>query len=83
MINGNNIKQTIKLNNTYEMPSSGIKEILDKIDRFIVNMETFSKSYSNYSYEILLNNNNNDLWSAKIKITNGKQEGNRIPDSAI
>jgi len=65
------------------MPSSGIKEILDKIDRFIVNMETFSKSYSNYSYEILLNNNNNDLWSAKIKITNGKQEGNRIPDSAI
>lgn len=71
------------MNNTYEMPSSGIKEILDKIDRFIVNMETFSKSYSNYSYEILLNNNNNDLWSAKIKITNGKQEGNRIPDSAI
>ena len=71
------------MNNTYEIPETGIKEILDKVDRFIINMETFRKSYSNYNYKIVLNNNNNDLWSAKIKINNGKQEGNRIPDSAI
>jgi len=59
-----------------------LKEILDKIDKFVLNMETFKLKHSSYSYDILLNNNN-DMWSAKIKIKNGKQEGNRIPDSAI
>jgi hypothetical protein len=82
MISGNNIKKIIKLNNTYEIPGTGIKEILDKVDRFVTNMETFRKEHSNYDYKIALKNNN-DLWSAKIKITNGKQEGNGIPDSAI
>lgn len=45
-------------------------------------METFKQKHSNYSYKITINNND-DLWSAKVKINNGKQEGNRIPDSAI
>ena len=82
MINGNNIKKIIKLDNTYEIPEMELKNILDKVDKFVVNMETFKLKHSSYSYKIALKNNN-DLWSAKIKITNGKQEGNRIPDSAI
>jgi len=82
MINGNNIKKTIKLNNTYEIPEMEIKDILDKVDKFVINMETFKLKHSNYLYKIALKNNN-DLWSAKIKITNGKQEGDGIPDSAI
>ena len=70
------------MNNTYEIPETSIKEILDKLDKFVTNMETFKQKHSNYSYKITINNND-DLWSAKVKINNGKQEGNRIPDSAI
>lgn len=79
---GRNIKQKIKLNNTYEIPETGIKEILDKVSSFVTNMEKFKLKYESYDYKIVLNNNN-DKWSAKIKITNGKQEGYRVPDSVI
>jgi len=70
------------LNNTYEIPETGIKEILDKVSSFVTNMEKFKLKYKSYNYKIVLNNNN-DKWSAKIKITNGKQEGYRVPDSVI
>lgn len=70
------------LNNTYEISEMGIKEVLDKVGVFVINMEKFKLRHNNYAYDVVLNNNN-DKWSAKIKITNGKQKGNRIPDSAI
>lgn len=70
------------MNNTYEIPETGIKEILDKVNSFVTNMEKFKLKYKSYNYKIVLNNNN-DKWSAKIKITNGKQEGYRVPDSVI
>ena len=70
------------MDNTYEIPKTELKNILDKVDRFVVNMEAFKLKHSNYSYKIALKNNN-DLWSAKIKISNGKQEGNGIPSSIV
>ena len=70
------------MNNTYKISETGIKEILDKVDSFVNNMEKFKLKYGRYNYIIVLNNNN-DKWSAKIKITNGKQEGDRVPDSVI
>ncbi len=81
-MSGKNIKKIIKLNNIYEIPETEIKEILDRVDKFVINMETFKLKHSNYSYKIALKNNN-DLWSAKIKISNGKQEGNGIPSSIV
>lgn len=70
------------MDNTYEIPKTELKNILDKVDRFVINMEAFKLKHSNYSYKIALKNNN-DLWSAKIKISNGKQEGNGIPSSIV
>lgn len=62
------------LNNTYEISEMGIKDVLDKVGSFMINMEKFKSKHNGYSYQVELNNNN-DKWSAKIKITNGKQEG--------
>lgn len=70
------------MNNTYEIPETGIKDILDKVDKFVTNMKSFTEKYKTYNYNVLLSNND-DRWSAKIKITNGKQEGNGIPNSVI
>ena len=82
MMNGITTKKKMTLNNTYEISEEGIKEVLDKVGTFVINMEKFRSRHSGYDYKVELNNNN-DNWSAKIKITNGKQKGNRIPDSTI
>lgn len=66
------------MNNTYTIKSNNLKKVLNKIETIIENLNTFNIKHCNYTYNIKITNNNNNLWNAEVNIQNEKQINNKI-----
>lgn len=70
------------MNNKYVITEKNIKDVLDKIDNFISNMNNFTKDHSRYGYniDIFLKDG---LWICEINIKHEKQENNKTLRESI
>ena len=61
------------MNNTYYIKNRKIKELLDNVQEFIINMSKFNDRHQGYSYTIDISKNEELLWDCKLEFKNEKQ----------
>lgn len=59
------------LNNTYTIIEDNIKDVLDKVDCFLTNINKFNKRHNNVSYNIIIKKIKL-RWFAEIEIKHEK-----------
>jgi hypothetical protein len=73
------------LNNTYTIQSKSLHDLLNDIDKFTTNMNTFTSKHNGYKYNINIINNkyNTELWDAEIIIKHEKKVTPKASQDAV